>query len=293
MKRLPDSELIVNKNGSIYHLQLHPAQVADTVLTVGDPARVAAVSKYFDRIESKTAHREFITHTGWLGDKRLTVVSTGIGTDNIDIVLNELDALVNIDFQTRTPNPEAKQLNIIRIGTSGALWAGAGVDSFVVSAIGIGLDNLLHFYDYKPEIAENELLQQFYAFFPTTPLPAYAFSANKDLINALENIGNQGITLTSSGFYAPQGRHLRTIGKLNTELLDCLNDFQYKNWRITNFEMETAAIYGLSALLGHRALSCNVILANRILRQFSPDPTAAVDRLIRIVLEKISESSLF
>lgn len=284
--------MIINKDGSIYHLQLHPEQVADTILTVGDPARVAAVSKYFDRIESKTAHREFVTHTGWLGNKRLTVLATGIGTDNIDIVLNELDALVNIDFQTRTPNPKTKQLNIIRIGTSGALWAGAGVDSFVISAAGIGLDNLLHFYHYNSEIAENELLEQFQAFFPTTPLPAYAFAAHQDLVNSL-NIGIQGITITSPGFYAPQGRHLRTTGKLNIELLNRLNDFQYKNWRIANFEMETAAIYGLSALLGHRALSCNVILANRILGQFSPDPAAAVDRLIQIVLEKISKSLLF
>ncbi len=287
MRQIPDSELVLNADGSIYHLHLRPEQIADTVLTVGDPDRVARISNYFDTIEHQVSHREFVTHTGWLGKTRLTVISTGIGTDNIDIVLNELDALANIEFATRTPNPIHRTLNIIRVGTSGAVWREAPVGSFVTSAFGLGLDNLMHFYVSENTVDETELAQQFAAFpaqsLPTTP---YAFAAHAELLDKM-TLDLQGITLTAPGFYAPQGRELRGKTKLTSEILTHLSDFQYKKWRITNFEMETSGIYGLARVLGHRAVSCNVILANRIRGQFSTDPRKEVEKLIQKVLEKI------
>lgn len=287
MQQIPDSELIINQDGSIYHLQLHPEEIADTILTVGDPDRVAQVSKYFDRIEMQRSHREFVTHTGWLGSKRLTVISTGIGTDNIDIVLNELDALANINLQTKTVNSTHKSLNIIRIGTSGAVWAEAPLGSMVTSAYAIGLDNLMHFYEHKNHLNEVGLLQQFRHFakdaIPTTP---YVFAANETLLSSIQ-LDLQGITLTAPGFYAPQGRQLRGITKFTSEILTNLSDFQYEKLRILNFEMETAGIYGLASVLGHRALSCNVILANRISGQFSKNPLEIVEKLIQRVLEQV------
>lgn len=287
MRQIPDSELVTNSDGSIYHLQLHPEDIAETILTVGDPARVAQVSKYFDRIEVQRSHREFVTHTGWLGAKRITVISTGIGTDNIDIVLNELDALANINLQTRTINTIHKPLNIIRIGTSGAVWAEAPVGSMVTSAYAIGLDNLLHFYEHKNHLDEVSLLQQF-KHFVTSPLPVepYVTSANDQLLQAIK-LDYQGITLTAPGFYAPQGRQLRGTTKFTSEILTHLSDFQYEKRRILNFEMETAGIYGLASVLGHRALSCNVILANRILGAFAKNPMEIVEKLIQRVLEQV------
>lgn len=289
MQQIPDSELIINPDGSIYHLNLRPEQVADTILTVGDPSRVARISKYFDKIEHQVNRREFVTHTGWLGKTHLTVLSTGIGTDNIDIVLNELDALVNIDFKTRTPNKTHKTLNIIRVGTSGAVWRDAPVGSFVTSAFGLGLDNLMHFYEYENSAEEQELVQHFAAF-PKNPLPTppYAFAANAELLESM-TLDLQGITLTAPGFYAPQGRQLRGTSKLTPDILTHLSDFQYKSWRITNFEMETSGIFGLAKVLGHRAVSCNAIIANRVLGKFSPDPGKAVESLILKVLEKVEE----
>lgn len=291
MQQIPDSELIINPDGSIYHLNLRPEQIADTILTVGDPGRVARISKYFDKIEHQVHRREFVTHTGWLGKTHLTVLSTGIGTDNIDIVLNELDALANIDFDTRTQKPTHKTLNIIRVGTSGAVWRDAPVDSFVTSAFGLGLDNLMHFYEYENTPDEAALAQHFAAF-PANPLPTppYAFSANAELLETM-TLDLQGITLTAPGFYAPQGRQLRGTTKLTSDILTHLSDFQYKSWRITNFEMETSGIFGLAKVLGHRAVSCNAIIANRILGKFSPDPGKAVENLIQKVLEKIESLS--
>ncbi|MFN7117087.1 MAG: nucleoside phosphorylase [Saprospiraceae bacterium] len=287
MRQIPDSELVINAKGNIYHLNLHPAEIADTILTVGDPERVPQISKYFDRIEVRREHREFITHTGWLGKKRLTVVSTGIGTDNIDIVLNELDALANINFKTRTVNDIHKKLTIIRVGTSGAIWAEVQVGSMVTSAYGIGLDNLLHFYEPAHHLNEVGLLQQFKHYLvQALPVEPYVAAANAALLQQI-TLDYQGITLTAPGFYAPQGRELRAKTKFTTETLTHLSDFKYDQLRILNFEMETAGIYGLANLLGHRALSCNVILANRILGQFASNPAEAVERLIMRVLEQI------
>lgn len=290
MQPISASELILNPDGSIYHLNVRPEQIADTVLTVGDPDRVARISRHFDTIELKVSRREFVTHTGWLGKKRLTVLSTGIGTENIDIVMNELDALANIDFKTRLPKEIHKVLNIIRVGTSGTVWRETPVDSFVTSAFGLGLGNLMHFYEYENSAEELEILAQIknFAPFPAAIQPQI-FAANAALLELL-TFDIQGITLTAPGFYAPQGRQLRAISKFTSENLNRLSDFQYKNWRITNFEMETSAIFGLAKVLGHRAVSCNAIIANRILKQFSNDPTKTVDRLIQQVLENISSA---
>ncbi len=288
MQPIPESELIFNADGSIYHLNLHPEQLADTVLTVGDPGRVARISKYFDKIETRSEKREFVTHTGWLGQQRLTVLSTGIGTENIDIVMNELDALVNIDFKTRLPKTEHKALTIIRVGTSGAVWADAPVDALVASAFGIGLGNLMHFYEFAYSETEREILDALSRFAPfPTAIQPQVFAGDAGLLEALQ-LDLQGITLTAPGFYAPQGRQLRAVTKFSSENLHRLNNFQYKNWHITNFEMETAAIFGLAKILGHRAASCNVLIANRISKQFSSDPAAAVEKLIRAVLEKVT-----
>ncbi len=289
MLQISDSELVINADGSIYHLHLHPGDVADTIITVGDPNRVAQVSKHFSQIDVQRAHREFVTHTGWLGSKRITVISTGIGTDNIDIVLNELDALVNINFQTRTPNLEPQILNIIRIGTAGVLSAEVSLGSFVTSNYAIGLDNLLHFYDYKNSLSELSLCQQIKHLLPADlSISPYVFAASEELISKIR-LDYHGITLTAPGFYAPQGRQLRARSKLNLEMLTQLSEFKYEKLRLLNFEMESAGIYGLASVLGHRAISCNVILANRILGTFHSNPTEAVEKLIQRVLEQVSE----
>jgi uridine phosphorylase len=283
-----ESELILNPDGSIYHLHLHPEQIAPTILTVGDPERVGEISKHFDKIEHRVQKREFLTHTGELNGQRLTVISTGIGTDNIDIVLNELDALVNIDLKTRTKKDKLTVLNFIRIGTSGAIQPEIPVDSLLLSEMGVGTDNLMHFYDADTTGAElvfgealsdylekncNELLMM-----------PYCFDADARLVQlfSAENV-LKGITVSCPGFYAPQGRVLR--GKLSEpKYLRMLTDFKHKKRKLSNLEMETAAIYGLSRILGHRAVSMNAILANRATGEFSKKPAQTIDHLIQKVL---------
>ncbi|GAB2656621.1 nucleoside phosphorylase [Flavihumibacter cheonanensis] len=289
MKPIAPSELIITNRGAIYHLDLHPDELAPIVLTVGDPDRVKVVSKYFDKIEVQRQHREFVTHTGTLGKKRISVVSTGIGPDNIDIVLNELDALVNIDFSTRTIKPNLSSLSILRLGTSGSLQADIPVDSFVAGTHGLGLDNLLHFYRLEQNEEEQELLQ---SFLTQTQIhhsitQPYISAAAPSLLKHFTEGYHQGITVTCPGFYGPQGRILR-LGLAAPQLVDRLTDFQYGQHRITNFEMETSAIYGLSRLLGHHCLSLNVIVANRVNKTFSLDGQAAVEKLIVRSLEIIA-----
>jgi uridine phosphorylase len=291
MQRIAESELIINSRGAVYHLDLRPEELATNIITVGDPDRVGEVSKYFDSVEVKRQHREFVSHTGKVGDKRITVVSTGIGTDNIDIVLNELDALVNIDFQTRLIKEKLISLNIIRIGTSGALQADIPVDSFVASTHGLGLDNLLNYYRLDHNEQENQLL---HSFTTHTQLHSgichpYISMASASLLKHFVNGYHQGITVTCPGFYGPQGRVLR-LGIRNPELIDRLTQFNFGQHRITNFEMETSGIYGLGKLLGHHCLSLSAIVANRIHKQFSKDSAAAVDKMIRQSLEIISTS---
>lgn len=286
MSRIAESELIINPRGAVYHLDLRPDEIAGTVITVGDPDRVREVSKYFDSIEVKRQHREFVSHTGLVGKKRITVLSSGIGPDNIDIVLNELDALVNIDFETREIKKELRSINIIRIGTSGSLQADIPVDSFVASTHGLGVDNLLNFYRHEHNDQEKELLQ---SFITHTQMHGqigqpYITGGAGSLIKHFVNDFHQGITVTCPGFYGPQGRILR-LGIRNPELINRLTDFRFGQHRITNFEMETSAIYGLGKLLGHHCLAVNAIVANRVKKEFSKDGKAAVENLIKKFIE--------
>lgn len=292
MQRIAESELILNSRGAIYHLDLLPEELADTIITVGDPFRVTEVSKYFDTIEVRRHHREFVSHIGQLGNKRITVISTGIGTDNIDIVFNELDALANIDLATRSVRSQLRQLNIIRIGTAGSLQADIPVDSFVASTHGLGMDNLLNYYRLEHNEEEKQLLQSFTT---QTQLHAqvcqpYISSASPSLLKHFVTGYHQGITVTCPGFYGPQGRILR-LGIKNPDLIDNLTSFQFGQYRIANFEMETSGIYGLGRLLGHHCLSLSAIVANRIHRQFSKDGNLLVEKLIKQTLEIISSLS--
>lgn len=285
MSRIAESELIINNRGAVYHLDLRPEELADTVVTVGDPDRVAEFSKYFDTIEVKRQHREFVSHTGMVSGKRLTVLSSGIGPDNIDIVMNELDALVNIDFETREIRPSLKALNIIRVGTSGSLQADIPVDSFVASTHGLGLDNLLNFYRPEETDEETQLLHSFVTHVQMQGLSMpYITGAAPSLLKHFVTDFHQGITVTCPGFYGPQGRVLR-LGVRNPQLIDRLTDFSFGQHRITNFEMETSAIFGLGKLLGHHCLAVNAIVANRIVKAFTKDGKAAVERLIVKFLE--------
>lgn len=284
-----NSELILNPDGSIYHLHLRPDEVAPLVITVGDQDRVPLVSRYFDRIEHRAQKREFVTHTGWIGNTRLSVISTGIGPDNIDIVFNELDALFNIDLQTRQVKTQHTQLTILRIGTAGSLQADIPTDGFVTSAAGIGMDGLMQFYEAPGQQQHPALdaLRRHFAGVWDFPVAPYYAPADPALAAAFKAGFFSGITATNPGFYGPQGRQLRAPVRL-PQYLDILQQYSFENQRIANLEMETAAMYGLSQLLGHRALSLSAILANRPLGQFSPDPAKAVDRLIQNVLEKIA-----
>jgi uridine phosphorylase len=291
MSRIAESELIINPRGAVYHLDLRPEEIAPTVITVGDPDRVKEVSKYFDTVEVKRQHREFISHTGTVGSKRLTVLSSGIGPDNIDIVLNELDALVNIDFETREIKKELRSINIIRIGTSGSLQEDIPVDSFVASTHGLGVDNLLNFYRHEQNDQEKELLQ---SFITHTQIQSqignpYISSGAASLIKHFVKDFHQGITVTCPGFYGPQGRVLR-LGVKNPNLINRLTDFRFGQHRITNFEMETSAIYGLGKLLGHNCLAVNAIVANRVKKEFSKDGKAAVENLIKTFIQIFSEN---
>ena len=271
MPTIPESELIINNRGAIYHLDLRPEDLATIIITVGDPDRVSAVSQHFDKIEVRAQHREFVSHTGYIGKKRITVISTGIGTDNIDIVFNELDALVNIDFATRTVKPDLTHLMIIRVGTSGSLQADIPVDHYIASTHGLGIDNLLNFYRREENEEETALL---HAFSTQTQLhqrlaQPYISSAGSSVLKHFVEGFHHGITVTCPGFYGPQGRVLR-LGLTQPELIE----------RLTNFEMETAGIYGLGRLLQHHCLSLNAIVANRITQTFSSDGAKAVHNLI-------------
>ncbi|WP_394749075.1 nucleoside phosphorylase [Spongiimicrobium salis] len=287
---LGPSELILNPDHSIYHLNLLPEDIAQTIITVGDPDRVSDVSQHFDHIEIKKGKREFVTHTGTISGKRLTVISTGIGTDNIDIVLNELDALVNIDFEERKIKKDKISLDIVRVGTSGAIQPDIPVDSFLISELAIGFDNLLHFYDSK-HLQEVQMQEEFkkYTHWNIDKSTPYIVKCNQDLAGRLaSDLTYTGFTATNVGFYGPQGRVLR----LKTEdpaLNGKLASFESKGRRITNLEMETSGIYGLSLLMGHRAVSMNCILANRSTGEFSRRPKQRVDELIAYTLDKLQE----
>ena len=289
MQRIAESELIINNRGAVYHLDCRPEEIAQTIITVGDPDRVKEVSKHFDAIEFKNQHREFITHTGYMGNKRISCVSTGIGPDNIDIVFNEIDALVNIDFETRQIKEQLTVLNFIRLGTSGSLQEHIPVDSFVVSTHGLGLDNLLNFYRLQYNEEEQQLLQAFnnHTQLSAGNLSPYICKASGFLLKHFTENYHHGITATCPGFFGPQGRVLR-LGLAYPNLIDQLSSFDFGSHRITNFEMETAAIYGLGRALGHNCLSISAIVANRIRKEFSKDGNKAVENLITQSLAVIS-----
>ncbi len=290
---LAKSELILNPDGSIYHLSLLPEDIATTIITVGDPNRVRSVTKYFDSIEIEKERREFLTQTGIYKGKRISVISTGIGTDNIDIVFNELDALVNIDFSTREIKKKKTQLNFIRIGTSGAIQADIPVDSFILSTSAVGFEGLLHFYE-SGHARNNELENSLneYLGWSGHNITAYVVDSDHYLSDFISsNRIRFGITATNSGFYAPQGRSLRLRPQIQ-DFNSKLASFSFEGRRITNLEMETAGIYGLAKLHGHRAISLNAILANRVTGEFSKNGFKTIDDLIKYTLEKLGNEAL-
>ncbi|MBB5645552.1 nucleoside phosphorylase [Pedobacter cryoconitis] len=291
MQKLSEADLVINPDGSIYHLNILPEDVADTVITVGDPDRISEITKHFDRIELKKGKREFLTHTGYIGTKRITVISTGIGTDNIDIVFNELDALVNVDFKTREVKEKLTSLAIIRVGTSGAVQPDLPMGTILASTFGLGLDALMHYYVHGVPDEEKGLFEHVKTHFQDLhAVNPYLTSADPVLLNTIGKGMEQGITVTAPGFYAPQGRQVRAQNAV-PDFIQKLNTFKYENYRITNLEMETAGIYALAKVLGHKALSVNAILASRVNYQFSKDPNSVVDKAIKLVLERITASN--
>jgi uridine phosphorylase len=289
MKKIAESELVLNPDLSVYHLKLKPEHIADTIFVVGDQGRVETVSKHFTNIECRIQNREFVTHTGSYNGKRLTVLSTGIGTDNIDIVVNELDALVNIDLEKRVIKDQLTSLNIIRLGTSGALQADIPVDNFVMSEYGLGFDGLLNFYQTEKNIYEKEMADAFVRHTEWSSKLAYPYivKGSEMLMKKLGDGLFKGVTATASGFYGPQGRQLR-IAPLDPDLNDKMQEFNFKGNRITNFEMETSALYGLGAILGHNTLTICSIIANRALKQFSKDYKKGVETMIQLALDRIT-----
>ncbi len=288
MSKIPESELIINPDGSIFHLHLHPEDIGNTILLVGDQGRVEMVSNYFDKVEVVKQNREFVTHTGTFNGKRISAISTGIGTDNLDIVINELDALVNIDLSKREVKAKLSSLNLVRIGTSGALQEYIAVDSYVLSEYGLGMDGLLNFYDasaiYEKEITKEFIQQTGWAAPLNTP---YLIKGSESLFSKLKKDCHTGITATACGFYGPQGRELRIKAAVQG-LNEKLTDFDYRGLKITNFEMETSALFGLSKVLGHEASTVCAIIANRILKQFSKDYKKTVNKLIEKTLQDLT-----
>jgi uridine phosphorylase len=289
MNKIPESELILNNDNSVYHLNLLPHELADTVINVGDPDRVSMVSKFFNKIEVKKQKREFVTHTGEYKGKRITVLSTGIGTDNIDIVYNELDALVNIDLEKRVIKENLTSLNLIRIGTSGSLQREIPVDSYVFSRYGLGLDGLLNFYKMENDTEEKSIIEAFRIHYPNEgilSLPYLARCSDK-LEKSLSAGMHIGITASCSGFYAPQGRVLRyELARPN--FIQTLHSFSFKDHRITNFEMETGAMYGLAKILGHHCCSINAIVANRVENTHTHRAEETMYEMIETVLDRIA-----
>ncbi len=286
--RIAESELILNSDGSVYHLNLLPGEVANTIILVGDPERVPKISRYFDKIEIQKTKREFVIHTGFIGTKRITVLSTGMGTDNIDITLNELDALFNIDFETRTIKEQLTSLQFIRIGTSGAVLPEIDVDTFLASEMAIGLDGLMGFYQTKKQALDVSIEATLEPIIAPLGVRTAVTYASEKLLHQFAFDMRKGVTITNTGFYAPQGRSLR-LTPTNKHFIDELIQVALPgNRKITNMEMETSGIYGLCTLMGHEAISLNAILANRANGIFTKDAYKTVDKLIQITLERIA-----
>jgi len=287
MAKISETDLILNDDGSVYHLNLLPKHISDTIITVGDPSRVYRVSQYFDDVEFEMNKREFITHVGTFNKKRITVISTGMGTDNIEIFFTELDALVNIDLKTREPKPRKKKLKIIRIGTSGALQEDIPLGSHLVTDYAVGLDNTMAFYDLKMDEFETAIANDIHKAC-NLPLAPYVIKGSESLREQFGADMITGNTVTTPGFYAPQGRAVRVPIKY-PKLLEELNYYHNKqsDFWLTNFEMETGGYYAMARILNHEALSVNAIIANRIKNKFSKDPNKVIDALIKKVLERV------
>jgi uridine phosphorylase len=288
MATFAETELILTPENRVYHINLKNEDIADNVIVVGDQHRVPQISKLFSKIDFKTEHREFVTHTGWFNGKRVTVLSTGIGPDNIDIVMNELDAAVNIDPAKRELNPQKRKLSIVRLGTCGALQADIPVNGLVVSTHGLGLDGLLNFYDGWKSVNEDHISE---AFKSQTGWPAnlaypYCVSASRELLDKFSAGNFTGITATAPGFYGPQGRQIRLKAAMPL-LNEALTDFRLNDLRICNFEMETSALYGLGKMLGHNCLTICVVIANRVRKEFTGDYKKSVELLIESCLDKM------
>lgn len=289
MHQFPETELILTPENRVYHINLKAEDIADDVIVVGDQHRVAQISSRFSKIDFKTEHREFVTHTGIFNGKRITVLSTGIGPDNIDIVLNELDAAVNINPEKRELNKTLRSLNIIRLGTSGALQADIPVNGLVVSSHGLGLDGLLNFYESWKTINEDDISEEFIrhtSWLKNLPYP-YCVAASSQLIEKFRADNHVGITATAPGFYGPQGREIRLKAAMHN-LNESLTSFRLNDQRITNFEMETSALYGLGKLLGHNCLTVCVIIANRVRKEFTSDYKKSVEVLIENCLNRLT-----
>lgn len=285
MSIISHTDLIINPDGSVYHLNLKPEHLSDQIITVGDPTRVHRISSFFDSVEFEMNRREFITHVGYYKDKRITVMSTGMGTDNVEIIMTELDALANIDFKTMTPKEESRSLNIIRLGTSGSVQGQIDVGDFLISEYAVGLDTLMSFYQLEMGTYEDQVtkeLQKEIGF----PFQPYCCKGSDLLIEKFGEGMVKGNTVTAPGFYAPQGRKLRLPIKF-PHLVDRLSRFHYNDFWLTNFEMETAGYYSMAKLLGHEMVSVNAILANRISDQFAKNPNKIIDELIKTVLDRI------
>ncbi len=289
MPLLAEPDLIVNADGSVYHICMKPEDLADTVIVVGDPQRVHEISDHFTSIDHRGANREFISHTGYYNGKRITALSTGIGTDNCDIVMHELDALANFDLATRTQKPVQRSLRIVRIGTSGSIQADVPVNSFGLSTHAVGLDNLLHFYKGAPGIIDQEMTEAFaaHAAWPVDLSKPYFVKGSDRLIDLFRPYSVAGITVTAPGFYGPQGRFLR-LPLSDPDMIRKLQSFRYRGHRIVNFEMETSALYGLGALMGHEMATICTLIANRATGEYNQDHKKVVLELISLVLEKLT-----
>ena len=290
MAPIAESELILNPDGSVYHLHLKPENIADTIIVVGDPGRVKEISKHFDKIDFTVENRELNTHTGSIGNKRLTVVSTGMGTDNLDIVINELDAAVNVDLETREIKKSHTKLNIIRLGTAGALQADIHPGDFVASSYGMGMDGLLYFYEKGKSVMDAAMAEAFVNHVSwNAKLPGiYAVPCSQLLMDKVGKGLVHGVTLTAPGFYGPQGRELR-LKLAFPELNQLIESFEYQGSRIANFEMETSALYGLGKMLGHETLTVCTIVANRVNHSYADDYHSDIERLIKLVLERLTQ----
>lgn len=282
------TDLLLNRDGSVYHLHLLPREVSEDIILVGDPGRVSQVSSMFRKIEIRKQNREFLTHTGYMGSNRITVISTGIGTDNIDIVINELDALFNINLETGESREEMTHLNFIRIGTTGGIQKDIPINSFILSRIAVGFDGILNFYNDREKVTDEHAERQFRLFTSWNDrLPSPYFVRSSDILfNRLNKDILSGITISAPGFYGPQCRSLR-LKPAHPELIDKVRSFRYNGMRINNFEMESSALYGLAALLGHHAITVCAMIANRVTGEFTRQYKPVMEKLIAFTLGQL------